>query len=170
MCNHVLHATHSAACCCCHCHCCCCTQTKPALLPQSRIRISGAIQCNVTRSCERVASPPSSPPASNNCCCLDFFPLFFSCIAAAVHISLAASLGLIWCLFCFGFYYLFLLLLSSVFFFVVSCPTLLRFHSFFLSANAFHFLLHFECISLFLSLSLSVSATSGPRAVALRQL
>lgn len=162
MCNHVLHATHSAACCCCHCHCCCCTQTKPALLPQSRIRISGAIQCNVTRSCERVASLPSSPPASNNCCCLDFFPPFFSCIAAAVHISLAASLGLIWCLFCFGFYYLFLLLLFLVQLFCV----FIRF-----SFRPTHFT--FYCILnafLSLSFSLSVSATSGPRALALRQL
>lgn len=134
--------------------CCCMPQatssspTAPkasSLLPlKSRIRISGAFQCNVTRSCERVVSPlllPSLLPPLTSLCSL--LP------ATASHISWPHLFCLIWSVFCFGFYYFFvycLLLYSFVFPFGqrISLSTAFR--------------MHFSS----LSISISLSATSGP--------
>lgn len=122
MCNHVLlHATS-------HKQLPNCTQSQLSVASESRIRISGAFQCNVTRSCERVVSPlllPSLLPPLTSLCSL--LP------ATASHISWPHLFCLIWSVFCFGFYYFFvycLLLYSFVFPFGqrISLSTAFRMH------------------------------------------
>lgn len=94
--------------------------------------IACAIQCNVTRSCERVAQLTMSPPLPTPVACPALpLPPPLLCSALLQFVSLQHLLAH--------------LLFWLLHWFLYCCCKLFLFY-FICAANAFHFLLHFECI------------------------